>query len=229
MRILDHFEQGSAEWMAQRIGRVTMSRAKDLLTGGKGVTRQNYLLDLVAERLSNAPIEGYYGLDMERGNFLEEWAMRAFEQATGIKMQTLGFVLHDDDRIGCSPDGLSPDAGIEIKCPKPRQHIKNIYGNGIDDYRPQAQGCMWVCERDVWYVVSFCPWVAQYPLYIKRINRDRDMIDKLADSAYRAADEVDALVSKAIDIKATAAIGDIAERARLAWENTLAMNSEVRI
>ena len=106
---------------------------------------------------------------------------------------------------------------------------KNIYAGGIDDYRPQAQGGMWLCERDHWYMVSFCPWVKQYPLYIKRITRNRDVIDAIADSAMRAADEVDALVAKSIDVKATAAISDIAQRALLAWENTIAMNSEVQL
>ena len=230
MKILNNFEQGSLEWAQQRCGKPTMSRAKDLLAGGRGITRQNYILDLVAERLSGEPIDGYNGFDMQRGTFLEDWAIKAFEAATSLNVDRVGFVLHDDERIGCSPDGFASDgAGVEVKCPKPRQHIKNIYAGGIDDYRPQAQGGMWLCERDHWYMVSFCPWVKQYPLYIKRITRNRDVIDAIADSAMRAADEVDALVAKSIDVKATAAISDIAQRAKAAWENTIAMNSEVQL
>lgn len=230
MRIITDIEQGSLDWQNLRCGKITMSRAKDLLTAGKGVTRQNYILDVVAERLSGQPTESYYGADMERGNFLEEWGIQAFTLATSIEVERVAFVFHDDERIGCSPDGFTSDgAGIEIKCPRPRQHIKNIHAGGIDDYRAQSQGCMWITGKEHWYVVSFCPWVTQYPLFIKRINRDRDMIEALSASALRAADEVDALVSKASDIKATAAIGDLAKRARLAWENTIAMNAEVRI
>ena len=38
---------------------------KNLLAGGRGITRQDYILDLVAERV--AVIDGYNGFDMQRG------------------------------------------------------------------------------------------------------------------------------------------------------------------
>lgn len=231
MKILNHFEQGSLEWAQQRCGLITMSNAKALLTGGRGKTRESYLLDVVAEQLSGEPLEGYYSIDMERGNFLEEWAVRAFEKATELTVDSVGFVLHDDERIGCSPDGLiGENEGIEIKCPKPRQHIRNIFNDGISDYRDQAQGCMWITDRAAWYIVSYCPWVKQYPLYIKRINRDQNVIDKLAKSAIEGADWVDDLVNKAKqDRVLTERIASIAAQSRDAWENVLADNSEVQL
>lgn len=229
MRILDAFEQGSMEWHQARCGKVTMSRAKDLLTQGKGKTRQSYILDVAAERLSGESIEGYYGLDMERGNFLEPHALQAFTEATGQKMQTVGFVLHDDERIGCSPDALSEPAGVEIKCPKPRQHLRNIYGDGMKDYYPQAQGCMWVCERKHWYIVSFCPWVKQRPIHIELIERDDALIERLAVSAIDAADEVDCIVGRAVDADLPRSVFDTAENARSLWENAIATNDEVRL
>ena len=48
--------------------------------------------------------------------------------------------MHDDERIGCSPDGLIHECGIEIKCPAPRQHIRNVLADGMDDYITQVQG-----------------------------------------------------------------------------------------
>lgn len=230
MKLLNDFEQGSLEWANQKCGKITMSHAKELLTNGKGKTRQNYIMDVTSERLSGQPIEGYYNMDMERGNFLEEWAVKAFTKATGLEVQRIGFALFDDERIGCSPDGLiGDDAGIEIKCPRPRQHIRTIYADGIDDYRPQAQGNMWICEREHWYMVSFCPWVTQYPIYIKRITRNQPVIDALADSAIRAADEVDELARKALEAKATPLIESIAVQAKAAWESAISENSEVRL
>ena len=168
---------------------------------------------------------------MERGHFLEDWAIRAFEQATRLKVDKVAFVLHDDERIGCSPDGLIGGAeGIEIKCPKPRQHIRNIYANGIEDYRDQAQGCMWITGMNSWYIVSYCPWVTQYPLYIKHISRNQDTIDQLAKSAIEGADWVDEMVAKAQQDRAiTQAIKDLAAQSREAWENVLAEPSEVII
>lgn len=230
MKILNDFEQGSLEWHKARCGKITMSHSKELLTGGKGRMRQSYILDVVAERLSGEPLDSYYNADMERGNFLEEWALKAFNQLTGLEVSRVGFVLQDDERIGCSPDGLiGDDAGIEIKCPKPRQHIRTIFEDGVEDYRKQSLGNMWVCEREHWYIVSFCPWVKSYPLYIKRINRDELIISKLAASAIDAANTVDELAEKARSHESTKWISELSEQARDAWENVLADNSEVII
>ena len=110
MKIVEKVEQGSPEWYALRCGRITMSKADALLAKGKGITRQNYLLDVAAERLSGEVVDGYYNADMERGNFLEDYALQAFTLATGLKVKTVGFVIADDERIGCSPDAL----GVEV-------------------------------------------------------------------------------------------------------------------
>lgn len=222
MKILNHFDQGSLEWLQQRVGKITMSHAKELLTGGKGKTRQSYIMDVVAEKLSGQPIEGYYGLDMERGNFLEPAAGRAFTEYTSMDFRRVGFVLSDDERIGCSPDGLTFDAGIEIKCPRPRQHIRTIYADGADDYIAQIQGCMWLCQREHWHLVSFCPWVEQYPLFIRRIDRDDAMVAKIEESAMRAADEVETLYQMAVAMEQPQGIKRIAMESRAAWENAMA-------
>lgn len=228
MKILRHFDQGSDEWLAQRCGKVTMSHAKDLLTGGKGKTRQSYILDLVSERLSGKPTDNFWSADMQRGTFLEEYAVAAFEAALQDTIVTrVGFVLADDERIGCSPDGLiGKSSGIEIKCPAPRQHIRNVLADGMDDYIQQVQGNLWVCERDRWFIVSFCPWVDDFPLHIKLVYRDEDMINKIAESALRAADEVDAMVSTTFK-RYGKRVAEIAKDAREAWESMQAGNDEV--
>lgn len=231
MIILDHFQQGSMAWLEARVGRITMSRAKDLLTGGKGKTRQSYILDVAAEKLSGEPVEGYTSIDMERGTFLEPWAVKAFEAATGMQVAPVGFVIGDDERIGCSPDGLlGHDAGLEIKSPKPRQHLRNIFGDGMDEYAPQAQGGMWLTGRDCWFVVSFCPWVKQYPLHIRLLKRDEDVIAKLAESATKAADEVDEICARAVSEHSLSnRVFDVADRAAQAWGNVFADSSEVQL
>lgn len=228
MKILRHFDQGSDEWLAQRCGKVTMSHAKDLLTGGKGKTRQAYILDLVAERLSGKPLDNYWSADMQRGTFLEDYAVAAFEAAIPELIVTrVGFVLANDERIGCSPDGIIGESGgIEIKCPAPRQHIRNVLADGMDDYIHQVQGNLWVCERERWFIVSFCPWVEDFPLHIKMVYRDEDMIKKISESALRAADEVDAMVNAPVN-KYGKRVAAIAKDAREAWESMQAGNDEV--
>ena len=61
--------------------------------------------------------------------------------------------------------------GIEIKCPAPRQHIRNVLADGMDDYITKSKG---ICgyERDRWFIVSFCPFVENFPLHIKIVYRD---------------------------------------------------------
>ena len=162
--IVHKCEQGSEEWQKLRCGVVTMSHAKELLTGGKGKTRQSYILDVVSERLSGKPIESYSSFDMQRGQFLEPYALIAFEKANKRHIERVGFITTDDGRIGCSPDGLVGEyAGIEVKCPNPRQHLRNILSDGLSDYTAQMQGNLWITGRFQWLLVSFCPWVECYP------------------------------------------------------------------
>lgn len=219
MKILDGFDQGSIEWANARCGRITMSHAKELLTGGKGKTREGYLLDVVAERLSGQPIDGYYGLDMQRGNFLEDYAAQAVSTHLGTEIQKVSFVLHDSEQIGCSPDGLvEGGAGVELKCPKPRQHLKNITGNGFKDYLQQVQGGMWICERDSWVLASFCPWVSDCPLYIEIIGRDEEMIGRLEESALDGIRFIDERVSLLKESPPNPRVTEIAVAARSEWE-----------
>lgn len=230
MKILDHFEQGSLEWAQARCGKITMSHAKELLTGGKGKTRESYLLDVVAERLSGQPIDGYQSIDMQRGNFLEDYARRAVEAALGLKIRTVGLVLHDDERIACSPDGLVDDGpGLEIKCPRPRQHLRNLVADGWRDSEAQIQGNIWVCDRDDWFFASFCPWVTGYPLYIRLIKRDDDSIGKLERSAIEGADYVDSMAECAAAGPIHKGLSDISAEAKAAWDSMSAEKSDVII
>lgn len=228
MKILDYFEAGSLEWKTQRCGKITMSHGKELRTRGRGKTRQNYINDIVAEVLSGQMTEGYYNADMERGNYLEDVAITIFCIATELDAKTVGLVLQDDERIACTPDALvGADAGLEIKCPRPRKHIHNVFGDGISDYIDQAQGGMWVCERDHWYIASFCPWVKEYPFHVERVDRDPEIIAEIRKSAIDAADQVEKCVEMARKKQVDPHIIELSERGRLAWENALADKDEV--
>lgn len=228
--IIHNCEQGSEEWQQLRCGVVTMSHAKELLTGGKGKTRQSYILDLVSERLSGKPVDSYSGLDMQRGQFLEPYALMAFEKENGMDIERVGFITTDDGRIGCSPDGLiGKGSGIEVKCPNPRQHIRNIKSNGFDDYLAQVQGNMWITGMSYWYLVSFCPWVTQMPFYYEVIHIDNEIVNKIEESATRAAQEVDDMVAEFSSVLTDKRIISMADEARKAWDRMIAINDEVEL
>ena len=197
MEILTHFEQRSDEWRKARNGRITMSRAKDLLTGGKGVTRASYLREVAAEILAGASLQGgYQSNDMIRGVELEPFALRAYEAMTGEKVQPVGFVIGDDPRIGGSPDALTEAGGVEIKSPLPKHHLRYADRATVEkEHGPQFQGYMWLCEREYWDFVSFCPWVKARPLIRHQFYRDEKIIKDLACSAIQGADEIAAIVN----------------------------------
>ena len=199
--IIKHYKQGSDEWLKARCGVITMSNAKALISKGRGkepsLTRQSYLYDVASELLSGKPVEQFKSWDMERGNLLEPFARRAYEMLTRTKVEEVGLVYLDENKtISTSPDGLCGaigEGGIEIKCPRPRTHMRYLSGsrNGI---MPQIQGNMWVTGAEWWDFVSFCPEFEACPLVIDRIDRDDEMIKKINDSAMLAAEEVAAMV-----------------------------------
>ncbi len=74
-------DQRSPEWFAARAGKVTASRASDFLArtkSGYSTSRKNYLVQLVAERLTGSPQEGgFVSAAMERGIELEPFVSEA--------------------------------------------------------------------------------------------------------------------------------------------------------
>lgn len=196
--ILENIEQGTTEWLNARVGCITMSKAKLLLTGGKGVTRRNYLLDIASEMVSGVLSEQVKTIDMARGSLLEPYALHAYKEITGSEVKKVGIgYLNDDRRIAASPDGLMKNKGVEIKCPNPKAHIRTILaGDAPSEYIPQMQGCMWVFGIDEWDYVSFCPQFHTKPVHIITQYRDDGMIKKIEESALKGIEEIDSFVAR---------------------------------
>ncbi len=117
---------------------------------------------------------------MERGIEMEAEARAWYAMAQDQDVEQVGFVWLDDRvQVGCSPDGLVGEhGGLEIKCPAPHTHVGYLLEQKLPtDYIPQVQGSMWVCDRQWWDFLSYCPGIE--PLVI-RVERDEEYIDKLA-------------------------------------------------
>lgn len=137
--------QRSPEWFQARAGKVTASRASDFLAktkSGYSTSRKNYLVQLVAERLTGQPQDdGYVSPAMLRGIELEPQAFAAYEAATGEMPRHVGFLQHTDLPIGSSPDGVIGDFDgiLELKVPNPATHLGYLRSGGLPaDYRPQV-------------------------------------------------------------------------------------------
>jgi len=193
MRIVD-VEQGTEEWHAARMGVPTASQfAKILASTGKPSTQADgYRHTLLAERLG-VRAESYESDAMRRGTELEPEARETYEFVTGSAVEQAGFVLRNDGKVGCSPDGLIGDSGgLEIKCPLPATHISYLLRGKVPaKYIPQLQGCMYVCgpERQWWDFMSYCPGLE--PLIV-RVKRDEDYIAALDSALSGFLDQMEA-------------------------------------
>lgn len=153
--------QRSPEWFQVRLGRLTGSRAQDAFAttkSGPSTSRRNLRIQLVLERLTGQSQEnGFQSFDMDRGLELEADAQGAYEVKTGILVEPVGFVAHDELMAGCSPDGLTVDGLIEIKCPKAATHLDYLRGGLPLEYRTQITHGLWLTGAQWGDFVSFHP------------------------------------------------------------------------
>ena len=172
-----NFEQRPDEWYAIRRGKMSASNAETIIANGKGL--ETYIYNLMAEYYSSAEKENYINADMQRGIDLEPEAKIEFQFYTGLDIKEVGCV-ELNEYILASPDGLIGDDGlIEIKCPNDSIYFKLLLSNNIKpEYIAQMQMQMYVTDRQYCYFVSYNP-NFEKSLYIKKINRDEEMIEKL--------------------------------------------------
>lgn len=144
-------DQRSAAWFAARVGRLTGSRAADMLAtikNGEAAARRDLRAQLVVERLTGQPQEdGYTNAVMQRGIDLEPDAFSAYEAETGLVVRRTGFLAHTALPVGCSLDGDVDDfTGIvELKCPKAATHLAYLRSGELPvTHRPQVLHNLWV-------------------------------------------------------------------------------------
>lgn len=189
--------QGTEEWRVARAGKVTASRFCDVMAKiktGEAASRRDYRWEVLTERLTGIPVEGYSNRAMEWGTNHEAEAREAYEAETGELVDRVGFITHPDHpMVGCSPDGLiGKDGGQEIKCPfSSVVHVQTIKGGMPSEHRPQVQGTMWITGRTFWDFVSFDPRMPEHlRLYVERIKRDEEYIAQLAAEVVKFEAEV---------------------------------------
>lgn len=197
-------EQGSSEWHASRVGRVTASRIADVLAKGKGnapsKTRQSYRDQLVAERLTGAYLPSYQSEAMTRGIEQEPFARAAYEAARGVMVDRTGGRSHARLMAGASPDGEVETKGLlEIKCPNTATHIGWLVDGVVPaEHRPQMQWQM-ACypEREWCDFVSFdIRLPASSRLFIARLERDNEWIANAEAEVEKFLAEVDEIVAR---------------------------------
>lgn len=199
--------QRTEGWQAQRCGRITASRIKDVLAvskrDGKPLqARADYMMEIVSEILTGRPSQRYQNAAMVWGVECEPLALDAYQRATGHQVEQSGFVVHPDlEYIGGSPDGLMSWRGIEIKCPyNTANHLATILDGMPAEHMPQVQACMWICGRQQWDFVSYDKRLCDgLDLYVQTITRDDTYIATMARECARFWDEACEMVARIRD------------------------------
>lgn len=177
--------QGSPEWFAARLGKVTASKVADVMAttkSGPAASRQNYMMELLCQRLTGRIEEGFTNAAMQRGSELEPVARSAYEARNGLFVTEVGLIDHPTlEGFAASPDGLVGDDGlIEIKCPNTATHVAFLRtGKPDGKYVWQMQAQM-ACTGRAWCdFVSFDDRLPE-PLQFASVRIMRDD-DKIAD------------------------------------------------
>jgi len=193
-------EQGSPEWFAQRLGRITASNFGALMTlprskkdreaGLISETARTYLIKKVSEILTGMSKE-FTTQSMEWGSETEDEARKIYELENMVEVKQIGFaILESNPIVGGSPDGLVGDDGIiEIKCPDSNTFTGYLLGDSIvKGYMAQIQGNLWILDRSWCDFIVYDPRVIREDLriHIMRVNRDDEYISKIAQAVDRA-------------------------------------------
>lgn len=135
-------KQGTPEWHELRKGRWTGSRAIKLLQGKP-------LPD------DSAIVANKY---MRRGTLLEPIAIREYEHNYETDVLRPGFVTNSDyPNAGYSPDGITGDVLLEVKCANGVRHEALVNGDIPIEYLAQVHFGMVICELKTAKLLAFNP------------------------------------------------------------------------
>lgn len=195
-------QQNSQAWIEARCGIPTASEFSELLTPKfeirTGETPKSYLARKLAEKWGG-PLPKFHTFATDQGHFVEEQAVPFFEFTTGETLQRVGLCLTDNERIGCSPDGLiGTDGGLEIKCPESPTHVKYLL-NGVlpPDYATQVHGSMFVTGRPWWKFMSYR---RHFPPLILKIERDEKIQAAIGEALGKFLESFDAAWLKILEM-----------------------------
>ena len=198
-------DQRTDEWYQARLSKVTASRMSDVLAKtktGYSISRQNYLVQLVTERLTGQKADSFFmNQAMQDGVDREPIARKLYEVLNDVIVTEVGF--YDHPRIamsGASPDGVLPEllvfgiGLVEIKCPIETTHTNTLMSKKVPSkYIPQIQWQM-ACVPNA----KFCDFISYNPnfppelqLFVSKVEKDLQYILELEAEVEQFLKEVD--------------------------------------
>ena len=209
-------DQRTEAWFAERAGKITASRMHDVMLERdrepfksgprKGQPKPppkaltDYAYQLAAERLTGRPRKQIKAAALQWGQDVEPAAVAAYQAETGEIVQMAGFVVHPTLHfVGASPDFLvHRDGGGEIKSPESSEvHLETLLTGLPPEHIEQIQGGLWVTGRQWWDFVSFHPdFPPHLRLYVQRVPRDDEYIQRLEAACIQMEADVQAILSE---------------------------------
>lgn len=185
--------QGSDEWLEQRLGLLTASEVKLIVTPGtlkpaKNEKTRAHLYELLSQRITRHVEPRYVSDDMLRGQDDELEARRLYSEQyapvteCGFITRTWGHLT-----IGYSPDGLVGDDGlIECKSRRPKFQVQTFLewhrGKSVpEEYYLQLQTGLLVTERAWIDLVSYS---GGLPMCVMRVLPDDTVMASILSAAF---------------------------------------------
>jgi len=187
MKVITDYKQGSDEWRLAHLGIPTASEFKKIITPAQGKfseSHREFASRLVGERISGGfdDVKELFDIHIIRGIEHEPRALAAYQYTTGRIARSVGFVLRDDGKAGCSPDGMvyeseeapyeNPEGGLEFKCPTLTKFLM-WQEEGILplEHKCQVHGCLAITGLPWWDFVAFHTQFPDKP-FIVRVTPD---------------------------------------------------------
>ena len=197
--------QGSDEWFAVRMGKITASKLGDLMRVtkyGESTYKTRLRMELAIERLTGKSASpNFMNQAMKDGVEREPDARKLFEAITGKEVAECGSFNHPDIvNTSASPDGLirGEDAVLELKCPTHVTHAKNLLSDKMPkNYEYQVQWQIACTESEYAYFASYHP---DFPKELRlkwvKVLRDNIMILEIEDEVRKFDVEVEELINQ---------------------------------
>lgn len=146
--------------------------------------KSGYMNELIAQVCTGLVQESVKFKQAEYGHEHEPLAREAYEAREFEVVENCGLIYRDATmRCAVSPDGLTDDRGIEIKCPfTTAVHVDTLINGKIKpEYHAQYQFCMWATGLIRWDFVSFDPRMRGKPenrLFVQSFTPDNELFDR---------------------------------------------------
>ena len=197
--------QGSPEWFASRVGKITASRLGDIMRTtryGESTYKAKVRLELAIERITGKSASSVVSNQaMRDGVEREPDARKLFEVITGKEVALCGSFNHPTiANTSASPDGLIMDenAVLEIKCPTHATHARNLMSDKMPkNYVYQVQWQIACTESDYGW---FCSYHPDFPKDLRlkyvKVERDDEVIKSLEEAVRQFDIEIEDLIIK---------------------------------